>query len=102
MRVRLSLCIVSGACTTHPQSTPLTLDGTILKESAELMLWVTFGAEMTFEKHLCLVSRAAAQRLCIKRKSWPIFNVRSLLRYFLSFVSTVSEYWLTVWCSAAD
>ena len=60
--------IVSRSCTVHPQLTPLTLDGTVLEESADLViLGVTFGAKMTFEKHLRSVSSAAAQRLGIMR-----------------------------------
>ena len=52
--------IVSNARTVLPQSTPLTLDGTLLKESADLVIFVvTFDAKMTFEKHLRSVSRAA-------------------------------------------
>ena len=44
--------IVSRSRPIHPQLTPLTLDGTVLKESADLgILGVTFDAEMTFEKH---------------------------------------------------
>ena len=43
-----------------------TLDGTVLKESADLViLGVTFDAKMTFEKHLRSGSSAAAQRLGI-------------------------------------
>ena len=46
--------IVSRSRTVHPLLTPLTLDGTVLKESANLViLGVTFDAKMTFEKHLC-------------------------------------------------
>ena len=46
--------IVSRSRTVHPQLTPLTLDGTVLTESAVLViLGVTFDAKMTFEKHLC-------------------------------------------------
>ena len=42
--------IVSMSRTVHPQLTPLTLDGTVLKESADLViLGVTFDAKMTFE-----------------------------------------------------
>ena len=42
--------IVSRSRTVHPQLTPLTLDGTVLKESADLViLGVTFYAKMTFE-----------------------------------------------------
>ena len=63
--------IVSRSCTVHPQLTPLTLDVTVLKESADLViLGVSFDAKMTFEKHLCSVSSAAAHRLGIMRKSW--------------------------------
>ena len=41
--------IVSRPRTVHPQVTPLTLDGTLLKESAELViLGLTFDAKMTF------------------------------------------------------
>ena len=56
--------IVSRSLTIHPQLTPISLDGTVLKESADLViLGVTFDAKMTFENHLCSVSSAAAQRL---------------------------------------
>ena len=48
----------------HAQSIPSTLNGTVLKESADLViLCVTFDAKMTVEKHLRSVTRAAAQRL---------------------------------------
>ena len=44
---------VSRSRTVHPQLTPLTLDGTVLMESADLViLGVTFDAKMTFERHL--------------------------------------------------
>ena len=46
----------------HPQSPPLTIDGTVLKESDDLdILGVTFDSKLTFEKHLFSVSRAASQ-----------------------------------------
>ena len=54
----------------HPQSPPLTIDGTVLKESDDLILGVTFDSKLTFEKHLRSVSRAASQRLGVLRKSW--------------------------------
>ena len=45
--------IVSRSRTVHPRLTPLTLDGTPLKESADLViLGVTFDAKITFEKQL--------------------------------------------------
>ena len=60
---------VSRSPTVHPRLTPLILDGTVLKESADLViLGVTFDAKMTFEKHLRSVSSAAARRLGIMRK----------------------------------
>ena len=41
--------IVSRSCTMHPQSPPLTIGGTILKESDDLViLGVTFDSKMTF------------------------------------------------------
>ena len=58
--------IVSRSCTMQPQSPPLTIGGTLLKESEDtVLLGVTFDAKLTFEKHLLLVSRAASQRLGI-------------------------------------
>ena len=45
--------IVSGSCTIDLQSPPLTVSGSVLKESVDLdMLGVTFDSMMTFEKHL--------------------------------------------------
>ena len=53
--------IASRSRTMHPQSPPLTIGGTVLKESDDLIiLGVTFDSKMTFEKHLRLVSRAAS------------------------------------------
>ena len=64
---------------------------------------MTFDAKMTFEKHLRSVSSAAAQKLGIMRKTWPVFYDRSLLlRSFWSFILQVLEYFSAVWCSAAD
>ena len=49
------------------------------------------------------ISRAAAQRLGILRKSWRVFHDRALLgRCFRGFVLPVLEYSSAVWCSAAD
>ena len=85
--------IVSRYRTMHPQSPPLTIGGTVLKESDNLViLGVTFASKMTFEKHLRSVSRAAFQRLGILRKSWRVFFDRSLLvRCFRGFVLLVLE-----------
>ena len=57
----------------HPQSQPLTIGGTVMKESDDLdILGVTFDSKMTFENRLCSVSRAASQKLGIMRKSWRV------------------------------
>ena len=88
----------------HPQSPPLTIGGTVLKESDDLViLGVTFDSKSTFEKHLHSVSRAASQTLGILRKCWKVFHDRSVLgRCFRVFVVPVLEYCSAVWCSAAD
>ena len=63
--------IVSRSRTMHPQSPPLTIGGTVLKESDDLdILGLTFDSKMTSEKHLHSVSRAASQILGILRRSW--------------------------------
>ena len=54
--------IVLRSRTMHPQSPPLTIGGTVLKEPDDLViLEVTFDSKMTFEKHLRSVSRTALQ-----------------------------------------
>ena len=95
---------VSRSRTMPPQSPALTIGGTVLKESADLVIFgVTFDSKMTFEKHLRSVSRAASQRLGILRKSWQVIHDRLLLgRCFVCFVLPVLEYYSAVWCSAAD
>ena len=96
--------IVSRSRTMHPQSPLLTIGGTVLKESDDLViLGVTFNSKMTFEKHLHSVSKTACQRHGILRKSWRVLHDRSLLgRCFRCFVWPVLEYCSAVWCSAAD
>ena len=76
----------------------------MLKESDDLViLGVTFDSEISFEKHLRSVSRAASQRLGILRKSWQVFHGRSLLgRCVRGFVLPVLGYCSAVLCSAAD
>ena len=95
--------IVSRSRIMHPQSPLLTIGGTVLKESDDLViLWVTFDSKTTFEKHLRSVSRAASQRLGILKKSWRVFHDRSLLGgCFRGFVLPFLEYSCAVWCSAA-
>ena len=56
--------VVSRSRTMHPQSPPLTIGETVLKESDDLViLGVTFDSKMVFEKHLRTVSRAALKDL---------------------------------------
>ena len=53
--------LVSRSRTMHPKSPALTIGGTVLKESDDLViLGVTFDFKMTFEKHLRSVSRAVS------------------------------------------
>ena len=60
--------IVSRTRTMHPQSLPLTIDETVLKETDDLdILDVTFDSKMTFENQLRSVSTADSQRLGILR-----------------------------------
>ena len=61
--------MVYRSCTMHPQSPTLTIGGTVLKKSDDLViLGVIFDSKMTFEKHLRSVSRAASQRVGILKK----------------------------------
>ena len=60
--------IVFMSCTLHPQPSPLTIGGTVLKESTEFdILGVTFDPKMIFEKHLLSVSRVDSQRFIFLR-----------------------------------
>ena len=83
----------------YPHSPALTIGGTVLKESDDLViLGVTFEYKMTFEKHLRSVSRVASQQLGILRKSWQVLLDRLLLgRYFRGFVLSVFQYYSAVW-----
>ena len=96
--------IVSMPRSMHPQPPPLTIDGTVLKESVDLdILGVTFDSKLTFEKHLRSVSRAASQRLGVLRNSWRVFYDRlHIVRCFWGFVLPVLEYCSAVWCLAAN
>ena len=96
--------IVSRSRRMHPQSPALTIGGTMLKDSDDLvLLGVTFDSKMTFEKHLRSVSRAASQRLGILRKFWQVFHDRLLLGIcFRGFYLPVLEYCSAVWRSAAN
>ena len=89
----------------HPQSPPLNIGRTVLKESDDLViLGVRFDSKMTFEKHFLSVSRAASQRLGILRKSWRVFHDidRVLGDAFGVLSCQFLEYCSAVWCSAAD
>ena len=75
--------IVSWSPKIQLQSTLLTLGGTVMKESADLViLGVTFDAKMTIEKRLRSVSRPVGQRLGVMRKSCQVFHDRSLVRRY--------------------
>ena len=87
--------IVSRSRTMHPQSPPLTIGRTILKESDDrILLGVTFDHKMTLEKHLHLVSRTASPRLVILKKSWRVFHDGSPLERCFRVLSC--PFWSTV------
>ena len=84
----------------HPQSPPLTIGGTVLKESDDHVIFgMIFDFMISFEKHLRSVSRAASQRLGILRKSWRVFCERSLLGRYFGFLSY--QFWSTILQSGA-
>ena len=90
-----TIVIVSRSLTMHPQSPQLTIGGTVLKESDDLViLGATFDSKMTFEKYLCSVSRTDSQRLGILWKSFRVFHNRSLLGRCLR--GFVGQFWSTV------
>ena len=87
--------IVSRSRTMRHQSHPLTIRGTVLKESDDLViLGASFDSKLTFEKYLPLVNRAASQRLGILRSSGECSMMDHFLRSLLEITA--------VWCSAAD
>ena len=68
-----------------------------------VILGVKFDHNMTIEKRLRSVTRAASQRLGNLRKSWRVYNDISLLgTCFRVYVLPVLENYSAVWCSAAD
>ena len=63
--------IVSRSHTMLPKAPPLTIGGTVLKESDDLDIFgVPFYSKMIFEKHLCSVSGA-----CSFSKAWDLEEV---------------------------
>ena len=73
--------IVSRSRTMHFQSPPLTIGGTVLKKSDDLViLGVTFDSKLIFEKHLRLVCRAASQKLGILKKPGECSMIDNFLR----------------------
>ena len=87
----------------HPQSPPLTIGRTVLKESDDLVILVVIiDSKITFEEHLRSVSRVVSHRLGTFIK-WRVFHDISLLgRCIRGFVLPVLEYCSAVWCSAVD
>ena len=58
--------IVSRSRKMHPQSTPVTIGGTVLKETADLViLGVTFDSKMTFREASSLGFQSSFSRLGI-------------------------------------
>ena len=66
---KINTMVVSRLRTMHPQSALLSIGETVLKKSDDVILGVTFDSKMTFEKHICSVSRAASQKFGFLKKS---------------------------------
>ena len=97
--------IVSRSRTMHPQSSPLTIDGTVLKDFDDYdMLGVTFDSKITLRRIFARFrDHLLNYRLGILRKSWRVFHDRLLLgRCFRGFALPVLEYCSALWCSTAD
>ena len=63
----------------HPQSPPLTIGGTVLKESDDLViLGVTFDSKMTLRIIFALFPEQL-RKDGILRKSWRVFHDRAFL-----------------------
>ena len=87
--------MISRSRTINPQSPPLTIGGTVLKESADLVIFgVTFDSKI--EKHLRSGSRAASQRLGILRKSFRVFHDIYIVSWGDAFVVLFSRFLSTV------
>ena len=88
----------------HPQSYPLTIGRTVLKEFNDLViLGVTFDSKIRINNNLRSVCRAASQRLGTLMKCCRVFYDRFLLvRCFQVFFLPILEYCSSVWCSAED
>ena len=51
---KTKIMLIYGSCTMHSLSPALTIGGTVLNESNDLVIFgVSFDSKMTFEKHLC-------------------------------------------------
>ena len=87
----------------QPLSPPLTLGGTVLKESYDLLILSDYWFDDDFFEVSSLGFQNSSQRLGILRKTFRAFNERLLIgRCFPCFVLPVLEYCCAVWCSAFD
>ena len=69
-RCKTKTMIVSRLRPVHPQLTSLTLDGTVLKEYADLVIfWVMFDAKMTFESSTFALFPVLQLRSLVSRES---------------------------------
>ena len=97
--------IISRSRTMHPQSPPLTVGGTLLKELCWIPCYI--GSDIWFQDDLREASSLGFQSSF--SKTWYVEEVLagvlclSLLgRCFRGLVLPVLEYCSAVWCSAAD
>ena len=84
--------IVSRSRTMHPQSSPLTIDGTVLKECGDLEFWIYCEWHLILSWHLRSIFARSPEQLLL-RKSWGVFHDKLFIgRYFWGFVLPVLQY----------
>ena len=96
--------IVGRSRTEYPHHKNLYIDGIALATTNSFkVLGMTLDSKLTFEDHIRSVSSSLAQKIGLLRKSFKIFNDRSVLKNcFNSFILPCFEYCAPVWSSAAD
>ena len=96
--------IMGRSRTEYPHHSSLYINGIALTTTTSFkVLGVTLDSKLTFEDHIRSVSSSVAQKIGLLRKSFRIFNDRSVLKNcFNSFILPSLEYCAPVWSSAAD
>ena len=96
--------IVSRSLTPFPPHPSLSLCGTSLEESNNLLLLgVTLDSKLTFEKHIRQMAASISQKVGILRKCYrTLGRSEALNKSFFAYVLPCFEYCAPVWSSAAN